>query len=122
VTPQKVFIPPELMDDIYAGRYVLGGGPLQSLADVRAERRDERQLRLFQINRLLQRLAPHLHHWNRSVFFGIRRLERDTGWTPEYTFPRMVEQTWEWMQRRGLDRSLEFDFSPEDELLAHLGA
>ena len=44
-------------------------------------------LPLFQINRILQRIAPHLHHWNKSVFFGIRRLEQDVGWTPEYTFP-----------------------------------
>ena len=68
----------------------------------------------------LQRIAPHLHHWNRSVCFGIERLRRDVGWEPEYSFPEAVAQTWEWMQRKGLDRRMEFDFGFEDELLARI--
>ncbi|MBW2536924.1 MAG: NAD-dependent epimerase/dehydratase family protein [Deltaproteobacteria bacterium] len=122
VEPRKVSIPAAVMDDLYAGRYRLGGGPLESRADTRAMRRDERQLQLFQINRIIQRIAPNLHHWNRSVFFSTRRLEQDVGWAPEYTFPRAVEQTWEWMRRTGRDRSLQFDFAPEDDLLVHIGA
>jgi hypothetical protein len=31
-----------------------------------------------------------------------------------------VEQTWDWMQAEGLDRSLEFDFGFEDDLLAEI--
>ncbi len=70
----------------------------------------------------MQRLAPHLHHWNRSVFFSIEQLKRDTGWEPEYTFRSAVEQTWEWMQSEGLDRTREFDFGFEDDLIERLGA
>jgi hypothetical protein len=69
----------------------------------------------------MQRIAPHIHHWNRSVCFSIERLKQDTGWAPEFTFRSAVERTWEWMQREGLDRTLDFDFGFEDELLARLG-
>jgi nucleoside-diphosphate-sugar epimerase len=120
VAAEKVFIPAELMDDIYAGRLSVTGKPMQVKVDTRSGR-DERGAQLFQVQRLMQRLAPHLHHWNRSVFFSIERLKEDTGWKPEYTFASAVEQTWAWMLSEGLDRTLEFDFGFEDELLARLG-
>ena len=41
---------------------------------------------------------------------------------PEWViaFWAAVAQTWEWMQREGLDRTRDFDFSFEDELIAKL--
>jgi nucleoside-diphosphate-sugar epimerase len=119
-SPDKIFLPASYMDDLYAGREALGGAALQVKVDTRS--RDEaRERALFGVQRLMQRIAPHLHHWNRSVFFSTDRLRADTGWEPEYTFPAAVEQTWAWMQREGLDRSLEFDFGFEDELIARFG-
>lgn len=118
-SPEKVFIPAEIMDDLYAGRRRLGGGGLSVRADTRSSR-DDRGAALFQLQRIIQKIAPHLHHWNRSVFFSIDQLRRDTGWEPEYTFPAAVAQTWEWMQREGLDGTRDFDFAFEDELLAEL--
>jgi nucleoside-diphosphate-sugar epimerase len=120
VEPTKVFIPAEVMDDIYAGRLALGATPLETKADIRAEKPDDRGAQLFQVQRILQRLAPNLHHWNQGVVFGIDRLERDIGWAPEYSFRGAVEQTWEWMQREGLDRTLDFDFGFEDGLIEML--
>ena len=125
VEPEKVFIPAELMDDLYAGRVELGGGALRARIDTRTPRprtREEHAARLFQLQRIIQRIAPHLHHWNRSVFFSIERLTADTGWRPEYCFRSAAEQTWEWMRAEGLDRTLDFDFAPEDRLLERLGA
>jgi nucleoside-diphosphate-sugar epimerase len=122
VAPRKVFVPAPLMDDLYAGRVRLGGGPVQARIDIRTERRDERGARLFALQRIMQRIAPHIHHWNRSVLFDVERLKRDVGWSPEYRFPGAVEQTWRWMRQLGLDRSLEFDFGMEDELLARIAA
>ena len=121
VAPEKVFMPPELMDDLWAGRVALDGKPMKVKVDTRSGR-DPRGARLFQLQRIMQRIAPHLHHWNRNVFFSIEQLKRDTGWRPEYTFQSAVEQTWEWMQSEGLDKTLEFDFGFEDDLLARLGA
>jgi nucleoside-diphosphate-sugar epimerase len=120
VKPQKVFIPAPLMDDLYAGRVQLGGGTLKAHIDIRTERRDDRGARLFALQRILQRLAPHIHHWNRSVCFGIERLKEDVGWRPEYSFPGAAMQTWRWMRDAKLDQSLEFDFSMEDELLQRI--
>jgi hypothetical protein len=120
VVPEKVFIPPEFMDDLYAGRAELGGGPVRVNVDIRS-REDARGRSLFAIQRLMQRIAPHLHHWNRSVFFSIDQLKQDTDWKPEYTFPSAVGQTWDWMQSEGLDQSLDFDFGFEDELIARFG-
>ena len=119
VEPEKVFVPAELMDDIYAGRFRLGGKSVQADIDIRTTRSDDRAY-LFEVQRIMQRIAPHIHHWNRSVCFSIERLKQDTGWAPEFTFRSAVERTWEWMQREGLDRSLDFDFVFEDELLARL--
>ena len=75
---------------------------------------------MFMLSRLIQRLAPNLHRWNSSTLFSIERLKVDIGWVPEYTFPAMVEQTYAWFRRAGLDVSLEFDWTFEDALLAHL--
>ena len=122
VAAKKVFVPPALMDDLYAGRVRIGGGPLAAKIDIRSERRDERGARLFALQRILQRLAPHLHHWNASVLFGIERLKQDVGWQPEYSFPGAALQTWRWMRDEKLDQSLAFDFSMEDELLERIGA
>jgi len=117
--PEKVFIPPDLMDDLYAGNVAMGGGVMKALIDTRTKY-DARSSALFQVSRLIQRIAPNLHHWNRSVFFGIERLKQDTGWAPEYTFRGAVEQTWDWMLAEGLHESLDFDFGFEDELLAEI--
>jgi nucleoside-diphosphate-sugar epimerase len=119
VEAQKVSIPPSLMDDIYAGRVSLGGGPLTVRVDTRSNS-DDRGQALFQINRLIQRIAPHIHHWNRNVVFSIDRLKRDTGWEPELSFRGAVEQTWRWMRDSGRHESLEFDYGFEDDLLAHI--
>ncbi len=121
VEPEKLFVPAEWMDDLYAGRMTLSGESVAVRADVRAAP-DQRWATLFGLQRILQRLAPNLHHWNRSVYFSIDRLRRDVGWEPEYRFPAAVAQTWEWMQRTGLDRTREFDFSFEDDLIARLRA
>ena len=120
VDADKVFVPPDVMDDLYEGRLRLGGAPLSARIDVRTTRREERAAGLFQLQRILQRLAPHLHHWNRSVFFSIERLREDVGFAPEYSFRGAVEQTWEWMRSEGLDETRDFDFSGEDELLARI--
>jgi nucleoside-diphosphate-sugar epimerase len=122
VEAQKVFVPPDLMDDLYAGRVQLGGGALQTNVDIRTTRQDDRGAALFRLQRILQRLAPHIHHWNKSVIFGIDRLRRDVGWEPEYSFRGAVEQTWEWMRREGLDKTRDFDFSGEDELLERIAS
>ena len=73
------------MDDIYAGKISLSDQTMQVKVDTGAKR-DPRGEALFQVNRIIQRLAPNVHHWDRSVFFSIDRLKEDTGWQPEYTF------------------------------------
>lgn len=120
VEPEKLHLPPDWMDDLYAGRMSLSGEPLPVNADIRTAAPDRRDAALFGLQRILQRLAPHLHPWNRSVFFSIERLRRDLGWEPEYSFPAAVAQTWEWMQRTGLVESRDFDFGFEDDLIARL--
>jgi len=116
---ETISIPESLMDDIYAGRYSLADGPLEVLADTRSQE-DTRSQSLFQINRIMPRLAPNIHHWNRNVCFSIDKLKDDTGWQPEYSFRGAVEQTWQWMQSTGRDQSLDFDFAFEDRLIAEI--
>ena len=118
---EKIFIPAELMDDIYAGRYSIADGSMEVLADVRS-RENNRNQSLFQVNRIMPRLGPNVHHWNRNVYFSIERLKEDTGWRPEHTFRGAVEQTWQWMLSTGRDQTLEFDFDLEDRLFAEIEA
>lgn len=116
---EKVRIPPAMMDDIYAGRVPLTDQPVSVRADTRSGD-DPRAQSLFQINRIIQRIAPNIHHWDRNVIFSIDRLKQDAGWQPEYTFRGAVEQTWEWMQSTGRDESLSFDFTFEDRLIERI--
>lgn len=119
VAPEKIFVPPEIMDDLFTGRIETGGRAMDARIDIRADR-SQRDRRLFQLQRLIQRLAPHIHGWNRNVVFSIDRLRRDVGWEPEFTFASAVAQTWEWMRATGLDESREFDFGFEDGLIERL--
>jgi nucleoside-diphosphate-sugar epimerase len=125
VEPEKVFVPDPVMDALWDGELELDMGALQAHIDIRtsdAERESARRnRRLFLLARIIQRLAPNLHHWNRSVCFDIDLLRHDIGWEPEYSFRSMVEQTYEWFVSSGRDRTVEFDFTFEDQLLAHLG-
>lgn len=68
----------------------------------------------------MQRIAPNIHGWNNNVGFSIAQLERDIGWTPEFTFESAVEQTWKWMRESGLGKSRSFDFKYEDDLIARI--
>lgn len=122
VEPHKVFIPASTMDDLWDGRIEL------TLAKTTGTHIDIRQTdagrqraaasrQRYQLATLVQKLAPNVHRWDRSTVFSIDRLRRDIGWEPEYSFRGMVEQTYEWFCREGLDRSREFDWSLEDQLL-----
>ena len=118
VEPNKVFVPAPLMDDLFDGRKVARPVAVQAKIDVRAsERPDELQRNRFLLSMLVQRIAPHLHRWNRSVVFGIERLRQDVGFEPEVRFPAAVAETFEWFERERVAEKLAFDFSFEDEIL-----
>jgi len=116
--PRKLFVPAELMDELWDGRASLARGEVQAKIDIRStERPDELQRQRFLLSFLVQRLAPHLHPWNRSVVFSIERLQQDVGWRPEYTFESAVEQTYAWFRRERLAETARFDWGWEDQLL-----
>jgi nucleoside-diphosphate-sugar epimerase len=118
VPANKVFVPAPLMDDLFDGRVTARPVQVQARVDIRStERPDEIQRNRFLLSMLVQRIAPHLHRWNRNVVFGIDRLRQDVGWEPEYRFPAAVAQTFEWFQSERLAEKAAFDFSFEDEIL-----
>jgi nucleoside-diphosphate-sugar epimerase len=125
VEAHKVLVPAPLMDAAWDGELELGpSGSSGSRFDIRTSESARRQAAAtrsrWQLAMLVQKLAPDLHHWNRSVVFDTTRLRRDVGWEPEYTFASMVEHTYDWWRRAGLDKTMEFDFSFEDRLLSHV--
>lgn len=126
VDVEKVYVPHEVMDALWDGELQLsfGGGPRPAM-DIRtsddARRAQSAMARKFAITRLIQRLAPNIHRWNRPVVFSIDRLRADIGWEPRHDLASMVADTYEWFCRVGLDSVMELDFTFEDELLAHLG-
>jgi nucleoside-diphosphate-sugar epimerase len=123
VEAEKVFIPAPLMEDVFTGRQAIQPVAIQSRADTRTRAApDPRALNQFLCSMLVQRIAPHIHHWNRNVVFAIDRLREDVGWTPEIAFPEAVSRTFAWYREQGLDRSQSFDFSFEDALLERVRA
>jgi nucleoside-diphosphate-sugar epimerase len=118
VTPNKVHVSPALMDDLYAGRASLARGQANAKVDIRSTTQTSQLInQRFQLTMLVQRIAPHIHHWNRSVVFGIDRLREDVGWRPEFTFPSAVEHTYAWFRQQRLHETLKFDWGWEDQLL-----
>jgi nucleoside-diphosphate-sugar epimerase len=118
VTPEKLFIPAPLMDDIWTDRVSLDGSTVQ----LRAPRTyatglptEGSNLRFAQS--LIQRLNPQLHHWNHNTVFSIDRLREDVGFEPDFTFASAVAHTFEWFMREGLDKVREYDWSWEDQLI-----
>jgi len=100
VEPRRVYVPAPVMDELWS-------------ADPASVHR---------ASHLIQKVAPHIHRWNSSVFFSVDRLCADIGWEPEYSFRAAVEQTYDWYRRENLDKTREFDFTFEDQLLVRLGA
>jgi nucleoside-diphosphate-sugar epimerase len=125
VEPRKVFIPADVMDDLWDGRLHLGEGRrTERIMDARPTP-SAAQLQVMYGRRqplaiLVQKLAPNLHRWNSNVIFSIDRVRRDVGWEPEYTFRSMVEHTYGWFRDEGLHEVRRFDFTFEDQLLTHL--
>ncbi len=126
VEPRKIYVPIAVMDALWDGEltFAIGGGARSSM-NIRstdsAQQARSSMARKFAITRLVQRLAPNIHRWNRNVVFGIDRLRTDIGWEPRHTFVSMVEQTYDWFRSADLDQTLDLDFTFEDQLLDHLG-
>jgi nucleoside-diphosphate-sugar epimerase len=115
---EKVFIPASLMEDLWQGRIELELPKAQAKVDIRSKAKVSRMMiNRFMLSMLVQQIAPHIHHWDRSTLFGVDKLRRDCGWEPELSFPRAVERTWRWYQSEGLPESQSFDFGFEDELI-----
>lgn len=117
--PDKLFVPPALMDDLWSGRIVPELPHPDSKADIRSGegRPDPVVTNRFMLTMLVQQIAPNIHRWDRSALFSIDKLRRHVGWEPELTFPAAVERTWRWYQGEGLPESQRFDFRFEDELI-----
>src|SRR5829696_2517038 len=123
--PHKVFVAADVVDDVWNGRRELGlARPTGAHIDIRSTQAEQRMQEMairqrYQLTNLVQKLAPHLHHWDDSVLFGIDKLARDVGWRPRRTFRETVEKTYEWFTREQIADGVAFDFAFEDELLAH---
>ena len=116
--PEKIFIPASLMEDLWQGRIELELPEAQAKVDIRAKSKISRvMINRFMLSMLVQQIAPHIHHWDRSALFSVDKLRRDCGWESELSFPRAVERTWRWYQSEGLSETQQFDFGFEDELI-----
>ena len=121
----KVFVPTDVVDDVWDGRLELGlGRPTGAHIDIRTTHAELRMQEMairqrYQLANVIQKLAPHLHHWDDSVLFGIDKLARDVGWRPRRSFRETVARTYEWFTRAGIADRVTFDFAFEDQLLEH---
>jgi nucleoside-diphosphate-sugar epimerase len=115
---QKRFIPASLMEDLWQGRVEIELPQAEAKVDIRAKSQISRvMINRFMLSMLVQQIAPHIHHWDRSALFSVDKLRRDCGWEPELTFARAVERTWRWYQSDDLPETQTFDFTFEDQLI-----
>jgi nucleoside-diphosphate-sugar epimerase len=121
VEPQKVFIPAQLMDDMWDDKFSLERAqpaptarPAGSTGPATGGRP---QNNISLMNSIIQRLNPQVHRWNQNTIFSIDRMREDFGFEPEYTFRSAVEQTYEWYRREGKQQHNVYDWSFEDRLL-----
>ena len=121
VTPEKVFIPAQLMDDMWDDKFHLersaptAARPAGSTGPAANPNAAASNITLM--NSIIQRLNPQLHRWNKNVFFSIDAMREDFGFTPRFTFRTAVEQTYDWYLREGKDKTNRYDWSFEDQLL-----
>jgi nucleoside-diphosphate-sugar epimerase len=115
--PEKVYIPHDVMNDLWQGKVQLKMPDIQANINVRASANDLRMMALFNLTKLIQRSGFTIHPWNKNVIYSVSRLKDDIGWQPRYSFSGAVEHTYQWFVQNGLDESSEFDFEFEDQLL-----
>ncbi len=118
----KVFVPAELVDELWDGRRELGtGGGSTAHIDIRSSepsRQAGTAMRTrYQLANLVQKTQPNLHRWNASVLLDTDKLARDVGWRPAIGFRAAVQNTFEWFEGEGQERTGPFDFGFEDELV-----
>jgi len=115
---EKIFIPREMMNQLWSGELDVVLPTTESKADIRAATgRSQLDINRFMLTMLVSQIAPNIHGWERSAFFSVDKLRRDVGWEPELTFTAAVERTWRWYQNTDLPETQSFDFAFEDELI-----
>jgi nucleoside-diphosphate-sugar epimerase len=118
---EKVFIPADLMDQLWDGQIEIGPGRLTSHIDVRSSHAEPEnsvaRMQRWQLATLVQKAQPNLHRWNQSLVLSPDKLARDVGWRPRHNFRQAVEQTFEWFQEQQQCDRADFDFSFEDSIL-----
>jgi len=127
VSADMRFIPHDVMDALWEGdlSFDLGESTAPKI-DIRSsdegkKRRAGRNLKMkFQLSTVAQRLAPNIHRWNHSSLFSSEKLTRLVDWKPEHDLKSMVEHVWDWYQRENLAETQTFDWTFEDQILAHI--
>jgi len=117
VSPEKIFIPSQLMDDFWTGKATIEMQHMTANIDTRSKSSSDHIRMLYGLTKLIQRLGPNLHHWNHSVIFSTDKLKHDIGWTPRFSFSGAVQHTFQWYREQGVDETLDFDFDFEDRLI-----
>ena len=126
VSPDVTTIPDATMEALWTGQLEVGDAGANIGMDIRSSTkaaqspRAQMLMRRFQIAQLVQHLAPNIHWWNQSTVFSIDRLRNDVGWEPQYDLASMASQTYDWFCATGLDETAEYDWSLEDQILAHI--
>ncbi len=116
VTADKVFVPAPIMDAAFDGDLELPPRPDMSAPDPRSKAAI-RAANQWALATLVAHVAPHIHRWNRNVIFDVARLQRDTGWQPEFNFASAAEHAWQWFEGENIHAGQRFDYSFEDALL-----
>ena len=71
---------------------------------------------------IIQRHGVGLTPWYKSSLFDTRKFDDHVGYGQEHTLPAALAATYEWFCNEGLDKTFDWDFSPEDALIHRLRA
>jgi len=121
IEPRKVFIPTELMDQLWDGQTEASSGrPSATLIDIRsseAPRASTAMRQRWLLATLIEKAQPNLHRWNQNLVLSTEKIGRDVGWRPTSSFREAVERTFQWFQKEDVLNRSDFDFTFEDSVL-----
>jgi nucleoside-diphosphate-sugar epimerase len=119
--PRKVFIPTDLMDELWDGKIeVSSGRPSATHIDIRSSesaRAATAMMQRWRLATLIQKAQPNLHRWNQNLVLSTEKIGRDLGWRPRSSFREAVERTFQWFQEQDMLSRSEFDFTFEDSIV-----
>jgi nucleoside-diphosphate-sugar epimerase len=116
--------PDAVTDNGYVERAAKAVGVEPRVVHIRSDLMDQvdREMKERRIGSLIQRPGQSDRPWHEHTIYSIAKLRYQLGYRHRYNLEQGLQHTFDWFKAAGLERTVAWDFSYEDELLRRLGA